>query len=228
MKESAKVGALVNIIRTLLTFGIMFILSYLINSDTSSLILNPLEVMLDVVNTVAQDPVNFKSLEDLNKNMRKSIEHLVKKSKQTIKMEEISVDYEIKTLQFAIIRISALIAIGFGEAGGEILKENIQSESGLNPMIEGKKINSVFGFCFIRNFTEINEVLQERTILFVNAIADIVHSNVNKFNGACNKNIGESFLLVWKFKNIVEEEKQFSIQELVYYIWRFMSYIVLL
>ena len=138
----------------------MFILSYLINSDTSSLILNPLEVMLDVVNTVAQDPVNFKSLEDLNKNMRKSIEHLVKKSKQTIKMEEISVDYEIKTLQFAIIRISALIAIGFGEAGGEILKENIQSESGLNPMIEGKKINSVFGFCFIRNFTEINEVLQ--------------------------------------------------------------------
>ena len=208
MKESAKVGALVNIIRTLLTFGIMFILSYLINSDTSSLILNPLEVMLDVVNTVAQDPVNFKSLEDLNKNMRKSIEHLVKKSKQTIKMEEISVDYEIKTLQFAIIRISALIAIGFGEAGGEILKENIQSESGLNPMIEGKKINSVFGFCFIRNFTEINEVLQERTILFVNAIADIVHSNVNKFNGACNKNIGESFLLVWKFKNIVEEEKQ--------------------
>ena len=39
-------------------------------------------------------------------------------------------------------------------------------------MIEGKKINSVFGFCFIRNFTEINEVLQERTILFVNAIAD--------------------------------------------------------
>lgn len=204
MKEASHYALGINMLRTLFTFGIMFILSYLINSDTSSLILNPLELMLDVVDTVSKDPVNYKSLEDLNKNMRKSIEHLVKKSKRKIEMEEISVDYEIKTLQFAIIRISALIAIGFGEAGGEILKENINSEQGLNPMLLGKKINSVFGFCFIRNFTEINETLQEKTILFVNAIADIVHSNVNKFGGACNKNIGDSFLLVWKFKNIVD------------------------
>lgn len=35
-----------------------------------------------------------------------------------------------------------------------------------------------------------------------------MHSNVNKFNGACNKNIGESFLLVWKFKNIDKEEEK--------------------
>ena len=35
-----------------------------------------------------------------------------------------------------------------------------------------------------------------------------MHSNVNKFNGACNKNKGESFLLVWKFKNIDKEEEK--------------------
>ena len=105
------------------TFAILFILSYLINNDTSSLILDPLEAMLEVVDTVAQDPVNYKSIEALNKNMKKSFEHHVKKVKRQVEMEEISVDYEIKTLQFAIIRISALIAIGFGEAGGEILKK---------------------------------------------------------------------------------------------------------
>ena len=110
-----------------------------------------------------------------------------KGNKQNIDTETLSVDYEIRTLQFAILRISALIAIGFGEAGGEILKENINSEQGLNPMIPGKKIQSVFGFCFIKNFTEINEVLQEKTILFVNTIADIVHSSVDKFQGVCNK-----------------------------------------
>jgi hypothetical protein len=36
--------------------------------------------------------------------------------------------------------------------------------------------------------------------VFVNEIADIVHGTVDKFSGAANKNIGNSFLLVWKFE----------------------------
>ena len=36
---------------------------------------------------------------------------------------------------------------------------------------------------------------------FVNQIADIVHNQVNKYGGSANKNIGEAFLIVWKFKN---------------------------
>lgn len=34
----------------------------------------------------------------------------------------------------------------------------------------------------------------------VNKVADIVHSNVDLYGGAVNKNIGEAFLLVWKFR----------------------------
>ncbi len=33
---------------------------------------------------------------------------------------------------------------------------------------------------------------------FVNNIAEIVHSMVDRFQGAANKNIGDAFLLVWK------------------------------
>jgi class 3 adenylate cyclase len=36
-------------------------------------------------------------------------------------------------------------------------------------------------------------------MLFVNEIAEIVHGIVDKFSGAANKNIGDAFLLVWKF-----------------------------
>jgi class 3 adenylate cyclase len=36
-------------------------------------------------------------------------------------------------------------------------------------------------------------------MLFVNEIAEIVHSIVDRFLGAANKNIGDAFLLVWKF-----------------------------
>ena len=189
-----------NIVKTTITLVVMFYLSVLINSDLDSFVLKPLEMMFEIVQAVAKDPVNYKSIEDMNKNMLKNSVQSKKGNKQNIDTETLSVDYEIRTLQFAILRISALIAIGFGEAGGEILKENINSEQGLNPMIPGKKIQSVFGFCFIKNFTAINEVLQEKTILFVNTIADIVHSSVDKFQGVCNKNIGDCFLLVWKFK----------------------------
>ena len=36
-------------------------------------------------------------------------------------------------------------------------------------------------------------------MVFVNEIAEIVHGMVDKFSGAANKNIGDAFLLVWKF-----------------------------
>ncbi len=36
-------------------------------------------------------------------------------------------------------------------------------------------------------------------MLFVNEIAEITHGVVDQFSGAANKNIGDAFLLVWKF-----------------------------
>lgn len=35
--------------------------------------------------------------------------------------------------------------------------------------------------------------------MFVNQVAEVVHSVVDKFQGSANKNIGDAFLLVWKF-----------------------------
>ena len=48
-------------------------------------------------------------------------------------------------------------------------------------------------------FTDTTEVLQEEVMEFVNVIAHIVHSTVANHGGAANKNIGDAFLLVWKF-----------------------------
>lgn len=36
-------------------------------------------------------------------------------------------------------------------------------------------------------------------MVFVNEIGEIVHGLVDQFSGAANKNIGDAFLLVWKF-----------------------------
>ena len=37
-------------------------------------------------------------------------------------------------------------------------------------------------------------------MVFVNEIAEVVHSIVDTFIGSPNKNIGDAFLLVWKFE----------------------------
>ena len=57
----------------------------------------------------------------------------------------------------------------------------------------------IFGFCGINNFSVITEVLQEGIMLFVNEIGSIVHGIVYKYSGEANKNIGEAFMMVWKF-----------------------------
>jgi class 3 adenylate cyclase len=69
----------------------------------------------------------------------------------------------------------------------------------VNPMLPGQKVIAIFGFCDIRNFTDATEVLQEGVMLFVNEIGEIVHGVVDLYSGAANKNIGDAFLLVWKF-----------------------------
>jgi class 3 adenylate cyclase len=67
-------------------------------------------------------------------------------------------------------------------------------------MMPGKKVVCIFGFCDIRNFTDATEVLQAKVMVFVNEIAEICHDTVNRMGGNPNKNIGDAFLIVWKFK----------------------------
>jgi len=66
-------------------------------------------------------------------------------------------------------------------------------------MVPGNKVVGIFGFCDIRQFTDTTEILQEDVMIFVNEIAEIVHGIVDQFAGAANKNIGDAFLVVWKY-----------------------------
>jgi class 3 adenylate cyclase len=112
-------------------------------------------------------------------------------------------------LEHTLSKIGALLALGFGEAGSKIIAENMKAGGDVNPMLPGNKAIFIFGFCDIRNFTDATEVLEEGVMLFVNEIGEIVHSIVNRFSGAANKNVGDAFLLVWKF----EKEDQIYIPE---------------
>lgn len=94
------------------------------------------------------------ALEEMMKNCKP------KDQKKLLEKKAFEEKMETAILERLIIKIGALLALGFGEAGSEIIAENMKNSSGeVDPLIPGKKILAVFGFCDIRNFTDATEVL---------------------------------------------------------------------
>ena len=83
---------------------------------------------------------------------------LKKKYKGRRKMKNKEV-FETVILEQTIVKIGALLALGFGEAGSKVIAENMAHGGDVDPMIPGTKIMAIFGFCDIRQFSEVTEVL---------------------------------------------------------------------
>jgi hypothetical protein len=88
--------------------------------------------------------------------------------------------HELIIIENSILKIATLLALGFGEAGKDIIANNTKNNAGFEMMMKGKRKMAVYGFCDIRNFTDSTEVLQEDVMLFVNNIAAIVHQMVDR------------------------------------------------
>lgn len=58
-----------------------------------------------------------------------------------------------------MVKIGGLLAIGFGQAGSELIIKNMKNSDKINPMIPGQKIMGIFGFCIIHDFSVTNDVL---------------------------------------------------------------------
>ena len=173
-------NSIISIMRTIFVCIVLTLASYFFSKDANDLALKPIERMIDKVNRIASNP-------------------LASKEETMIKEKKGQMQFETTLIENAIIKIGTLLALGFGEAGSEIIASNMEKGGDVDPMIAGKKKCAVFGFCDIRSFTDTTEVLQEEVMMFVNSIAQIVHKTVDKYGGAANKNIGDAFLLVYKF-----------------------------
>ena len=113
-------------------------------------------------------------------------------------------------------KIGALVRIGLGEAGADIISRHMQDVGvNLDLRSSGKLVSSIFVFCDVRNFTDTTECLQEEVMLFVNKIAAILHELTVQCGGAPNKNVGDAFLLVWKLRNhdLDEEEADMDVDD---------------
>ena len=80
--------------------------------------------------------------------------------------------FETTLLLRTISKIAGLMRVGFGEAGAGIIGRNLSMVEGadatMNLLGNGRKIDAIFGFCDVRQFTDTTECLQEEVMLFVN------------------------------------------------------------
>lgn len=206
VKEQVRFSSQINIIKTLFIIFMITASTIAFNRDTSRIISQPINNMIKNIKNITNNPIeamlNETNDKSDNKDKNSKLYNFFCKSKALDTLET-------KIIEKAISKIGALLALGFGEAGSEIVAKNMKEsgEGEINPMIEGKKVMAVYGFCDIRNFTDTTEELEEDVMIFVNRIGEIVHEIVNENCGSANKNIGDAFLLVWKFDERFVDQK---------------------
>jgi hypothetical protein len=190
-------NAILSIFRTIFVCMIMAGSAIIFSRDVQDLVIAPIENMMAKVNKIASNPLEAAQIQEEEDLINQELEK--NNNKEDLERLKEKQQYETSILESLVIKIGALLAVGFGEAGSEIIAANMKKGGEVDPMIPGKKMMAIFGFCDIRNFTDATEVLQQGVMVFVNEIAAIVHGMVDQYSGSANKNIGDAFLLVWKY-----------------------------
>lgn len=176
--------------------------------DADHLLLGPLERILVKLEAIRKNPLHAMKLGDIEYREHELEEEENADKRWCFCCRKQRKNEELETLETAIlertlIKLGGLLALGFGEAGAEIIVHNMQggTSAELNAMVPGQEVEAVFGFCSIRNFGDATDVLKEKVMVFVNQVSEIVHGICDTYHGSPNKIIGgNSFLVVWRMR----------------------------
>jgi hypothetical protein len=134
----------------------------LFSMQVTELVISPIEQMVQKVTRISNDPLSAAKEEEYEAIAMENIQDQQKPNKNFFQKFFARAENEVletEILEKTIVKIGALLAIGYGEAGSQIIAQNIKSSGGINPILPGHKIMGIFGFCDIRNFTDATEVL---------------------------------------------------------------------
>lgn len=181
--SSTASSAAYNILKTSFIIAVLVVASTVFIRTTRTLVLEPIERMMSIVQKLAENPLASVTQSSAN------TEQLRKNAKEQ--------GFETALLELTLSKVGTLMQVGFGAAGADIIGKNMGSGE-LDPMLPGKKITAIYGFCDIRQFTDTTECLQEEVMVYVNKLGDIMHTGTHHYYGMANKNVGDAFLLSWK------------------------------
>jgi len=173
--------------RMIMTFVVCILLgsmSVQFQNDTQSLVIGPMEKMVNIIKQLAEDP------------LRKP--DSIAGGTMAAPTDD-APQLETTMLENTIAKIGHLLQIGFGEDGAAIIGRNMSSGDGeLNIMMPGKKSIAIFGYMEVRRFSDLTKCLSEDVMIFINTIGCILHQCVSRWSGSSNKSFGDGFLVHWK------------------------------
>jgi len=213
--------AMMNFFKTIFVCMMLFTAVIFFNRDANLLVLHPVEEMIRKVDVIRKNPLGATKMADDEFKKELRDKHRAGKengSWQKMFMEMIKCESSSKNqqepmetviLEKTIIKLGTLLALGFGEAGANIIGQNMRGldTAGVNAMIPGSHVECVIGYARIQNFSTATEVLQSKVMTYVNQISEIVHGVVDEYHGAPNKNNGDTFLLIWKTSDLLDEAR---------------------
>jgi class 3 adenylate cyclase len=196
VKKEQVQAAQVELIATVFVLLIWFFGVASFAGPIMTFVILPIERMVRLLGMLMMDPLGYQS--NLRfKNFLLEEDQIIKKSQWT---REVLKGMETSFLMSTILRIGSLMKVGFGSAGVEIIRNNLQKGQSTNMLIlnsQGSTVSCIFLFCDIRQFTDATECLQEEVFVFTNRIAAVVHSICHSYGGSANKNVGDAFLVSW-------------------------------
>jgi class 3 adenylate cyclase len=182
--------------------------------DTRALLLSPLESMMLKVGMVRINPMLATRLSDdafaHEERVKGQLRMDTFSRKARLKKifccvhEKPSQPMETMILENTLIKLGTLLAVGFGEAGSSVISRCMMG-SDLDPsevLAAGAEVKCIIGKARIGDFDIITQILSKHVMTFVNQVAEIVHGVVDEFGGAINRSDGDSFLLVWSFEGL--------------------------
>jgi hypothetical protein len=148
-KYTVNLTAALGIVRSFFVCGVLIIGAIFFSRDATFLVIRPIEGMISKVNRIAKNPLEAAQEEE---NEALALERALFKQKKKNKgkggkqKKKKDNDYETVKIEQTIIKIGALLALGFGEAGAKIIAENMGRGGDVNPMVPGNKVVAIFGF----------------------------------------------------------------------------------
>lgn len=202
-KEKVDKNMIVNLISTIFILIVWYCGITAFAGPVMILVVIPIERMVKLLGMLVLDPLGYMSTSRY-KRFALEEDEITKNTRWT---KEVLKGMETSFLMNTIKRIGSLMKVGFGTAGVEIIRSNLQpgGEEGKNELnfySEGSIVSCIFLFCDIRQFTDATESLQEEVFVFTNRVAAVVHSYVHAYGGSAFQNQGDAFLVSWLLDDV--------------------------
>jgi hypothetical protein len=203
-KTISQLNALISMMKTIAVCMILIFGAFCFSKDTNSMVLMPLDNMVRKIQRISKNPAKAKQENEIEEyfELLKHVEERSKVGCCTSDLGDSNKNIETIILDKTIMKIGSLVAMGFGEAGSQIMEKNLLDNAGeVNPMSPGEKIIGLFAHLDIFKSHKVSKAMNTDYAVLLNDVLNVVSDITAEFNIYNMKSTGDGMLLIWKIND---------------------------